>query len=161
LLALASTPFSAQFHRQWWLTAYPGKLTRRLYFELKLFKTVFYVGQSFQQRSLLLAAGLLMVGTGLAFAGLSHFWPLLLVAFIGTLNPSSGDVSVFLPLEQARLADAARGDARTTFARYSLSVPCVRRSDRWPPRYRIRWLGRVSSASLSCAACFCSMPGLA
>lgn len=78
-------------------------------------------GHRFQQRSLLLAAGLLMVGTGLAFGGLSHFWPLLLVAFIGTLNPSSGDVSVFLPLEQARLADAAQGHARTTlFARYSL-----------------------------------------
>src|SRR5439155_8141952 len=48
-------------------------------------------------------------------------WPLLVVAFIGTLNPSSGDVSVFLPLEHSRLAAAARGDARTAlFARYSV-----------------------------------------
>jgi hypothetical protein len=36
------------------------------------------------------------------------------------LNPSSGDVSVFLPLEHARLAEAAEGGARTTlFARYA------------------------------------------
>ena len=78
-------------------------------------------GHRFPQRHLLLAAALLMSGTGLAFAGLSAFWPLLLVAFVGTLNPSSGDVSVFLPLEHARLAEAVQGDARTAlFARYSL-----------------------------------------
>jgi MFS family permease len=78
-------------------------------------------GHRFAQRRLLLAAALLMIATGLGFAGLSHFWPLLLVAFIGTLNPSSGDVSVFLPLEHAQLAGAAQGDARTQlFARYSL-----------------------------------------
>jgi MFS family permease len=78
-------------------------------------------GHRFSQRALLLAAAILMAFTGLAFAGLSQFWPLLLVAFVGTLNPSSGDVSVFLPLEHARLAGAARGDARTAlFARYSL-----------------------------------------
>ena len=36
------------------------------------------------------------------------------------MNPSSGDVSVFLPLEHARLAEAAHGDARTVlFARYT------------------------------------------
>jgi predicted MFS family arabinose efflux permease len=78
-------------------------------------------GHRFAQRRLLLAAAVLMTATGLAFAGLSQYWPLLAVAFVGTLNPSSGDVSVFLPLEQARLAGAAHGDARTRlFARYSL-----------------------------------------
>lgn len=78
-------------------------------------------GHHFHHRRLMLAAALLMVVTGLSFAGLSEFWPLLLVAFVGTLNPSSGDVSVFLPLEHARLAESAKGVARTTlFARYSL-----------------------------------------
>lgn len=78
-------------------------------------------GHRLPQRRLLSAAALLMVATGLGFAGLSQFWPLLLVAFIGTLNPSSGDVSVFLPLEQAQLAAAAQGDVRTRlYARYSL-----------------------------------------
>ena len=74
-------------------------------------------------RTLLLAAALLMAATGLGFAGLSAFAPLLVIAFIGTLNPGAGDVSVFLPLEHARLAGLAQGSAeRTTlFARYSLA----------------------------------------
>jgi len=78
-------------------------------------------GHRFASSRLLKGAALLMAATGLGFASLSSFWPLLVVAFIGTLNPSSGDVSVFLPLEHARLADAAHGSARTAlFARYSL-----------------------------------------
>jgi MFS family permease len=78
-------------------------------------------GHRVRQRRLFAAAALLMIGTGLGFAGLSQFWPLLLVAFVGTLNPSAGDVSVFLPLEHSQLAGAAQGDARTQlFARYSL-----------------------------------------
>lgn len=78
-------------------------------------------GHRFHHRGLLLAAAALMFVTGLSFASQSHFWPLLIVAFVGTLNPSSGDVSVFLPLEHVRLAHAAQGDARTSvFARYSL-----------------------------------------
>jgi MFS family permease len=74
-------------------------------------------------RTLLLAAALLMAATGAGFAGLSAFAPLLVVAFIGTLNPGAGDVSVFLPLEHARLAGLAHNSAdRTTlFARYSLA----------------------------------------
>jgi MFS family permease len=71
-------------------------------------------------RSLLIAAAFLMMLTGLAFAAFEDFWPLLLVAFVGTLNPSSGDVSVFLPLEQAQLARLVSDRARTSlFARYS------------------------------------------
>jgi MFS family permease len=71
---------------------------------------------------LLLAAALLMTLTGIGFAIHLGFWPLLLVAFAGTLNPSSGDVSVFLPLEQALLAHAAAERDRTAlFARYSLT----------------------------------------
>jgi MFS family permease len=78
-------------------------------------------GHRFKGRRLLMGAALLMAATGIGFAALASFWPLLLVAFVGTLNPSSGDVSVFLPLEHAALAGAARGNARTTlFARYSL-----------------------------------------
>ncbi|MBC7395066.1 MAG: MFS transporter [Variovorax sp.] len=79
------------------------------------------LGHRFASNRLLKGAGLLMAATGLGFACLSSFWPLLTVAFVGTLNPSSGDVSVFLPLEHARLAGAADGHARTTlFARYSV-----------------------------------------
>lgn len=75
----------------------------------------------FPQRSVLLRASTLMVATGLGFALLRDFWPLLVVAFLGTLNPSSGDVSVFLPTEQSFLATAGGADQRTAlFARYNL-----------------------------------------
>ncbi len=78
-------------------------------------------GHRFHHGQLLLGAALLMAVTGFAFAVNSTFWPLLMVAFVGTLNPSSGDVSLFLPLEHARIAEAADGDSRTAlFARYSL-----------------------------------------
>jgi MFS family permease len=52
---------------------------------------------------LLLATGLTAV-TGIGFAAVEWFWPLLVVAVLGTLNPSSGDVSAFLPTEQSLLA---------------------------------------------------------
>ena len=72
-------------------------------------------------RGLLLAASSLMALTGVAFTLAESFWPLLLIAFVGTLNPSAGDVSLFLPLEQARLTHAVADRDRTAlFARYSL-----------------------------------------
>jgi MFS family permease len=74
-------------------------------------------GHRFPIRRLLLVAALLMAATGLGFAGLSSFWPLLLVALVGTLNPSSGDASVFMPLDHTMLAAAS--DRTSVFARYS------------------------------------------
>ena len=75
----------------------------------------------YHYRTLLLAATILMAGTGLGFALLTDFWPLLIIAVVGTLNPSSGDVSVFLPLEHATLSRVVRDNERTAvFARYSL-----------------------------------------
>jgi hypothetical protein len=69
----------------------------------------------------LLAASLLMLATGIGFSAAPGFWPLLLIAFAGTLNPSAGDVSVFLPLEQTALSGAVADRDRTDlFARYSL-----------------------------------------
>ena len=79
-------------------------------------------GLRIPERCVLLAASLLMFATGLAFAGVSTFPLLLLVAFVGTLNPSGGDVSVFLPTEQSLLAanvDAA--DRTALLARYNLA----------------------------------------
>jgi MFS family permease len=80
-----------------------------------------FVAHHFSRRSLLIAAAVLMVVTGIAFALVHDFWPLLIIAFVGTLNPSSGDVSVFLPLEHAQLAHSVTDRDRTAlFARYSL-----------------------------------------
>ncbi len=76
----------------------------------------------YRYRSLLLTATLLMVSTGLGFATVSDFWPLLVIAIVGTLNPSSGDVSVFLPLEHSVLSRVVPDRDRTAvFARYSLA----------------------------------------
>lgn len=76
---------------------------------------------SFNRRRLLQLVSALMIATGLGFAAAATFWPLLLVAFLGTLNPTSGDVSVFLPTEQAVLPSTVPDDERTAmFARYAL-----------------------------------------
>ncbi len=84
------------------------------------------VAHRFSRRSLLLAASLLMAATGLAFTAVASFWPLVLVAFVGTLNPSAGDVSLFLPLEQALISHAAAERERTRiFAWYSLAGSLV------------------------------------
>ncbi len=79
-----------------------------------------------KRRSMLLSAAVLMVATGIGFAFVHQFWPLLLVALVGTLNPSSGDVSVFLPLEQAVIPQTVGDRSRTAlFARYSLVASLV------------------------------------
>lgn len=76
----------------------------------------------FDHRRLLLLACVLMLCTGLGFVLATSFWPLLVIAVVGTLNPSSGDVSVFLPTEQAALADATALAQRTRlFARYNVA----------------------------------------
>jgi predicted MFS family arabinose efflux permease len=50
-----------------------------------------------------------------------EFGLLLVVAFAGTINPSAGSVSVFVPLEHAVLTEEVSDNARTRiFARYSL-----------------------------------------
>jgi MFS family permease len=78
------------------------------------------VAHRVRRRSALLGAALLMALTGLGFAGVEAFWPLLAIAFVGTLNPSGGDVSVFLPREHTVIAHVVADKDRTAvFARYS------------------------------------------
>jgi MFS family permease len=79
-------------------------------------------GGGLSRRRVLLGACTLMFATGLGFAGVTAFWPLFVVAVVGTLNPSSGDVSVFLPVEQAVLSQSASsGDRTALFAWYNLA----------------------------------------
>ena len=64
-----------------------------------------------------------MIFTGFGFAAVTRFWPLLVVAFFSTLNPSGGDVSVFLPTEQAVLADLTDvGERPHRFAFYNFGA---------------------------------------
>ncbi len=74
------------------------------------------------RRRVLLAASVLMVATGIGFGCLTSFWALFVVAAVGTLNPSAGDVSLFLPIEQAALAGTvAMRDLTGMFALYNVA----------------------------------------
>ncbi len=80
------------------------------------------LGARYGYRRLLLIAAGLMVATGLAFASFHQYAILLAIAFAGTINPSAGNVSVFVPLEHAALAhEAGHTDRTRMFARYSLA----------------------------------------
>ena len=80
----------------------------------------------YPRRALLLRASLLMTATGLGFAVAPGLVPILIVALVGTLNPSSGDVSLFLPTDQALLPQTVTSKERTAlFARYSLTANLV------------------------------------
>jgi len=69
----------------------------------------------------LLACPGLMVATGLALPNLEHFFWIVAIAFIGTINPTTGDIGVHVPLEHATLAQGVSDQERTRiFARYSL-----------------------------------------
>jgi len=75
----------------------------------------------FRVSRLLAAATWAMIATGVLFVATTAFWPLVLVALVGPLNPSNGDVSVFSPLEQTVMAHAVADTHRTSwFARYNL-----------------------------------------
>src|SRR6202167_6809145 len=74
------------------------------------------------RRRVMLASCALMIATGIGFATVTAFWPLFIVAVVGTLNPSAGDVSLFLPLEQAALAETvAPRDLTAIFALYNVA----------------------------------------
>jgi MFS family permease len=80
-----------------------------------------FLAPRYDLRTLLLACASLMVVTGIAIPGLQHLVFIAVVAFIGTINPTTGDIGVHVPLEQAALAHRASDKERThIFARYSL-----------------------------------------
>jgi MFS family permease len=80
-----------------------------------------FLAPRLDMRSLMLIGALLMIATGVFLPGFEHIAFILLVAFVGTMNPSSGDIGLLVPLEHAMLARAVSSEQRTrTFARYSL-----------------------------------------
>lgn len=73
-------------------------------------------------RRVLLAACALMAATGVGFGTLTMFTALVIVGFVGTLNPSGGDVSLFLPTEQAAIAHLTEAaDRPHVFGIYNLA----------------------------------------
>jgi MFS family permease len=79
------------------------------------------IAPQYDLRNLLLLGAVLMAMTGVAFPISEHLTAIAVVAFIGTINPSTGDLGVLVPLEHASLARGVANEERTrTFARYSL-----------------------------------------
>jgi hypothetical protein len=62
-----------------------------------------------------------MMFTGLAFPNFQPIAVIVIVAFIGTINPSIGDLGILVPLEHAMLARGVADQERIhAFSRYSL-----------------------------------------
>ncbi|MGI8925788.1 MAG: MFS transporter [Tepidiformaceae bacterium] len=87
--------------------------------------TTLLVGQYVERlgrRRVLIWGAFLTILTGIGYASSASFWPLLVVAFLGTVNPTSGDVSAFLPVEQAILAQSGGPGPRVrTFAWFNVA----------------------------------------
>jgi MFS family permease len=83
--------------------------------------TIGMIAPRYDLRALMLFGSGLMAATGIAFPNVENLVLIALVAFIGTVNPSAGDLGVLVPLEHAMLARGALDRERTgVFARYSL-----------------------------------------
>jgi MFS family permease len=79
------------------------------------------VAARYDLRTLFLLGATLMAATGLVFPNVEHIVLVTLVAFVGTVNPATGDLGVLVPIEHAMLAHGASDAERTrVFARYSL-----------------------------------------
>jgi MFS family permease len=87
--------------------------------------TTLLVGQYAERlgrRRVLILGSLLTIASGLAYASTTLFPVLLAVAFFGTINPTSGDVSSFLPVEQAMLGQEPDPARRVhTFAWFNVA----------------------------------------
>src|SRR3979411_2815725 len=80
-----------------------------------------FIAPRFELRNLFFAGAGLIVLTGLIFPWAETLAPVLLVAFIGSINPSGGDLGMLVPLEHALLTrETADRDRTAVFARYSL-----------------------------------------
>jgi MFS family permease len=80
-----------------------------------------HLGARHDLRNLLLLGSCVMIGSGLAFPNAEHVVVVMLVAFLGTMNPSTGDLGMLVPLEHAMIARSVPDRDRTkAFANYSL-----------------------------------------
>ena len=94
-----------------------------------------WVAHRHSRRILLLAAAVLMAATGLGFAFVRDFWPLLVIAFVGTMNPTSGDAGIFLPLEQTVLTEIVEPQKAYCAIRAIQRGRIARRRSRYPRRF--------------------------
>ena len=80
-----------------------------------------FIAPRCELRTLFLAGAGLIAFTGLVFQALETIAPILLLAFVGSINPSSGDLGMLVPLEHALLTkETVDRDRTSVFAKYSL-----------------------------------------
>jgi MFS family permease len=80
-----------------------------------------FLAPGYDLRTLLLLGACLMALTGFAFPNAEHIVFVVTVAFVGTINPATGDLGVLVPIEHAMIAGGVPDEDRTkVFARYSL-----------------------------------------
>jgi MFS family permease len=83
--------------------------------------TIGFLAPRYDLGRLLVMCALLTVVTGIAVPSFAQLAFVVAVAFIGTINPTTGDTGVHVPLEHACLAQSVSDQNRTrVFARYSL-----------------------------------------
>ena len=70
-----------------------------------------FVADSLGRRKILIAGGLLMTLSGIAFATFSNYWILLLAAVVGVISPSGNEIGPFRAVEESTLAHLS--DAKT------------------------------------------------
>ena len=125
-----------------------------------------FIAPRFELRSLFLAGAGLIAFTGLLFPAAETIAPVLLVAFIGSINPSGGDLGMLVPLEHALLTkETADRDRTAVFARYSLigsltaavgslaaALPEILASSGWPKLGAIKFYKLAALFSLDAFA---------
>ena len=80
-----------------------------------------FIAPRCELRTLSLAGAGLIAFTGMVFPALETIAPILLLAFVGSINPSSGDLGMLVPLEHALLTkETVDRDRTSVFAKYSL-----------------------------------------
>lgn len=110
------------------------------------------VAHRYRCRNLLMAASLLLIVVSVALTHATEFWPLLLIAALGVLNPAASDVTVFAPLEHSMLSRSVTPASRTAlFARYSVVgalVGALGAQAAGIPALLDAWLGLESKAAV-------------
>jgi MFS family permease len=80
-----------------------------------------FLARYVSSRPLFLLATMAMAASGAAYTYFDTFVPLLVVALMGAINPSSSDINMTAPLEQTRLSAIVSGNRRTkVFSHYTL-----------------------------------------
>ena len=80
-----------------------------------------HLGARHDIRNLLLLGAAMMIASGLVFPNAQYIVFVASVAFFGTMNPSTGDLGMLVPLEHAMIARSVADRERTAaFAKYSL-----------------------------------------